>query len=518
MIETELKVLLDAGAMTRLRRHPRLSELRLAPRRSQNLVSVYYDTADHALARAGVALRLRRVGRRWVQTVKQRTEGPSANGLFANREFEFPAPGGRLVLGGPDPQGALAAITEAAGGAPLSPIFETHVRRSTDRLQAPGGGEVELALDAGEIRAGEARAPIREAEFELKAGEVGAVYGVARLLLATGPVHFATDNKSARGYRLIRTGSADAAPGPRHAGSLELEGKATVETVARDVFRDCLAQIAANMALVAGSEATEGPHQLRVGLRRLRTAFKIFGPSLSESALAPLSEAAQRLGKLVGALRDADVLLEEVVAGATEAGPDRAAAAALAATLAARRERVRAEVRGALAAEEAVGFLFDLGAFIEGRGWLVPSDFSQTERLAAPIEEVAPQLLGKRHRKVLKRGRRIRKLDAEGLHRLRKELKKLRYSVDMLGPLYRTSKVAGYLGALKDLQDSFGALNDATMAHTALAGPDAPAPGDPEVQRAVGWVLGTLAIRSGQDRPGLYKRWKRLAATDPFWE
>ena len=98
---------------------------------------------------------------------------------------------------------------------------------------------------------------------------------------------------------------------------------------------------------------------------------------------------------------------------------------------------MRAEVRAALAGAEATGFLFDLGAFIEGRGWLVASDYSQSARLAAPIGEVAPRILARRHRKAMKLGRKVRELDAAGLHELRKELKKLRYTVDMLRPALR---------------------------------------------------------------------------------
>lgn len=515
--ETELKISLDAEELRRLQRHPALSGLRLAPRRMQTLVSVYYDTPGETLEKAGVALRLRKVGRRWVQTVKRRGGGTGANGLFSHLETECPAPGGRLVLEGPDPEGALAAVRAAACGAPLAPVFETRVRRVSERLAAPGGGEVELALDAGEIRAGEASAPISEAELELVSGEVAAVYDAARLLFPGGPVRFATSNKSARGYRLVHTGAADAPEAPRHAGTPGFDRNATVETVARDVMRDCLGQIAANMVVVAEGSAIEGPHQLRVGLRRLRTAFSVFGPSLGSDAMDPLKATAKRLGKTVGDLRDADVLKDEVVAGAAGPGLDEAARGALDAALEARRERVRQEVRAALASPEAVGFVFDLGAFIEGRGWLVPSDYSQTERLAAPIAEIAPGILDKRHRKVMKRGRKVRKLDAEGLHRLRKELKKLRYTVDMLSPIYKSDRTAGYLKSLKKLQDSFGSLNDAVMAGADLSGAGAPAACDPAGQRAVGWTLGTLAVRAGGDRPKLFKRWDRLADAKPFW-
>ncbi len=517
MTETELKIWLDAAALARLKRHPALAERRRAERRIETLVSVYYDTPGQALAAAGVSLRLRRVGRRWVETIKRRDGQGAANGLFSHLEREFPAPGGRLILSGPDPDGAIGAVRAAAGDAPLAPVFETRVRRIVERLEPPGGGEVEVALDEGEIRAGEARAPILEAEFELVSGEVGVLFALARLLFPTGPVRFAPTNKAARGYRLARTGEADAPRGPRSAGTPQFEEDATVETVARDVLRDCLGQIAANMVVVADSAVVEGPHQLRVGLRRLRTALSVFGPSLGEAAMAPISEAAKQLGQVAGELRDADVLMSEVVAGAARLGLDAPARGALDAALEARRDRVRARVRAALVAPEATGFLFDLGAFIEGRGWLVGQDYSQTARLAARIGEVAPGILGKRHRKAMKLGRKVRELDSAGLHELRKELKKLRYTVDMLGPLYEGGRMRGYLRTLKDLQDSFGSMNDAVMAGEELTGPDAPAPADPAAQRGIGWTLGTLAVQVADDRPRLFEHWDRLAREKPFW-
>ena len=75
-----------------------------------------------------------------------------------------------------------------------------------------------------------------------------------------------------------------------------------------------------------------------------------------------------------------------------------------------------------------------------------------------------------------KRARGIRKLDAEALHELRKELKKLRYAADMLASIYPRKRVSAYLKALKALQDGFGSLNDAAMAEDTLTGAGAPAP------------------------------------------
>ena len=516
VIEAELKILLDDVTIARLRDDVGRASLRLAPPQTRELVSIYYDTVGAALADADISLRLRKNGRAWVQTIKRRATGSAAGGFFAHEEFECPAPGGRLKLSGPDPEGAIAAVLQVTGDRPLSPLFETRVTRRIEHLRGPEGGEVEFAIDEGELRAGEAREPIREAELELVSGRIGDIFGLARQLFPVGPIRFGTENKAARGYRLTR-GEPPAQPGPRRAGTVPVTPETTIEIAARDILRDCLAQISANIAIVADSEVPEGPHQLRVGLRRLRTAFVVFSPLLGAAAMQPLAERAQRLGQVVGHLRDADVLCDEVVAGAIGSGLDDAAVQALCDALAARRHKVRADVRAVLAGTEATGFLFDLAAFIEGRGWLDPADHSQTVRLATPVAEAAPALLDAQLKRVLKRGRHFAELDSEALHEVRKSLKKLRYAVDMLGPAYPPAAVSTYLEPLKELQDGFGSMNDAAMAADELTGPDAPAADDPPAQRAVGWTLGTLAARVTEDRRALGKRWRHLKSAAPFW-
>lgn len=512
--EVELKIDMMPADEARLRRHPALGRLRTVPRRTVTLVSVYYDTPGHALACAGIALRLRKVGRSWVQTIKSGDDCRA--GLFARSEIETPAPGGRLALEGPDPEGMNERIREIRNGAALSPVFETRVRRIIEHLRLPDDSEIELALDRGEIVAGARKSAIHEAELELVSGEVAALYDLARMLFPGGPVRFSSDSKARRGFALAR-GDAPPEPEPRRAGTLVFGSETAIESVARDVFRDCHAQIASNMALMAESEASEVPHQLRIGLRRLRTAFAVFSGPLGHDALAPLSTQARDLGRVVGSLRDVDVLTGEVMAASGSSGLDAAAVGALAAALEERRTTVRAEVREALVAPGTVGFLFDLARLIEGRGWLSPSDYSQTERLAAPIGGLAPALLDKRHRKVMRRGRGIRKLSATELHALRKELKKFRYTADVLGVIWPGKKVAGYLKTLKRLQDQFGTLNDAAMVGEYLTGSGAPGRNDPDAQRAAGWLLGTLAVRAREDCPALFDSWDTFASRKPFW-
>src|SRR5512147_1507871 len=68
--EVEVKLEATPEALDALARQRAVGAYRLRPRRAQALHTVYLDTPTHALAHAGVALRLRRDGHRWEATAK----------------------------------------------------------------------------------------------------------------------------------------------------------------------------------------------------------------------------------------------------------------------------------------------------------------------------------------------------------------------------------------------------------------------------------------------------------------
>ena len=94
MSEIELKFLLDELTSSDLWARVKASKLASGGPRTRTLRSIYLDTPEHALKKAGIALRLRRDGRRWIQTVKTKAE--LHGGLSQVGEVENPAPGGRL--------------------------------------------------------------------------------------------------------------------------------------------------------------------------------------------------------------------------------------------------------------------------------------------------------------------------------------------------------------------------------------------------------------------------------------
>lgn len=515
MHEIELKFLLQEPAANIWARARKLG-LATATPRARTLRSVYMDTPELALRKAGIALRLRRDGRRWIQTVK--TKRSLSVGLSQVGEIENDAPGGRLRLDAISDETVRQEVLRQVNGAPLGPVCETVIRRAAGELVITGDTLAELAVDVGTILANGRSAELREVEIELLGGSPRGLFDIAQALFPAGGLKFSRLSKSARGYLLAEAGHIEPPPAPRNARDLHLEGFLTAEEGARDILRECADQISANVEVVREIDAPEGPHQLRVGLRRLRSMFAIYAPVARSVELKRLDDEARWLAQEVGLLRDLDVARDDLVNAEARRHEAETCLPLLARRIDGRAVARREALRTLLAGPRVQSLVLDLARFVETRGWLVPEELEQTARLAAPVTTMAEEALTKRWKKVGRRARKIDSLDIEQRHELRKELKKLRYAIEFFGSLYEPKRVAPMIKRLKRLQEVFGALNDAAMVKGMLDRPDFVDTDDAFMQRAVGWVLGSSEARAELGWGRAKKGWQELKETKPFWK
>jgi triphosphatase len=515
MEETELKFALAPAALKPLRARAAQLAGRRLPTRGRQVTSTYFDTAGRDLHQNGIALRLRRDGGRWVQTVKA-SAGLTA-GLQTAQETDTVLPDGQ-----PEP----AAISDAAlarqlsrviAGNDLVPLCETAMQRIRTDVTSADGSRVAIVFDSGEIRANGAAEPFAELELELIDGDLAALYEIARALFSGGRPAFSTLSKPERGALLAETGRIEPEPAPRKAYPSPVGRRQPAEDAAQTVLREALAQIVANVAAVAAGDDPEGPHRLRVGLRRLRTAMLLFRPVIGCPEMDRLRAEARWLGQEAGALRDLDVAIHGIVAPASAAHPAEPGFATLLAALDDRRKARRAALRAILDAPRTGGFLLDLAQFIETRGWQGSWESGPPAPAAAPLRDVARDALARRWRTVARRARGIETLSVEARHELRKALKKLRYGVDFLGPVFTPKQVSAFIQHLKTLQDLFGDLNDLAMAEALFTGADAPAAADPDAQRAAGMVLGARGARAEAAWAHARAEWEALRAAPKFW-
>lgn len=202
-MEIELKLLISRRFLHRVLAYRTVRRRGRGLLRTEALHSVYYDTPRFELRRKGIALRLRRRGSGWVQTVKG--SGSSAGGLHLREEFEWKLPRNALDAALLE-RTPFRKLFDASLRRRLRPAFTTAFRRTAIDLAIGRRTRAELALDVGEIRANSRRETIAEVEIELIRGELRDLVAFARKLKGSLRFRIGNASKAERGYALADGG------------------------------------------------------------------------------------------------------------------------------------------------------------------------------------------------------------------------------------------------------------------------------------------------------------------------
>ena len=488
--EIELKLVCEPAELERVRRAPALMRLKSGRGSGKHLHSIYFDTDDLALGGHGLALRLRQSGGACLQTLKTDTGfSGGETGALARDTGEYEA---RLPRGadGPDlnklPAGLKSRIQKLANGRPIAPRLVSDIRRT---------------IHKGALRAGKTRElPVSEIELELKEGSPESLYRLALDLNDIAALRVGFESKSERGFALLHP----KAPAAVKAETLTLAPEAELEDVYATVLRHCFVHLTSNEAATIEARLPEALHQMRVALRRARSALAVFRPAIGGGMADRLAEEAKWLANELGAARDLDVFVDEILASVTPRDEslsrllDRAEAA---------REDAWARARDALTSRRYTRFLLEYGLFLAGRGWRVKR---KAPRLA---RDFAVEALDRRLASVVKLGREIETLNLESRHELRKRLKKFRYALHFFSSLFGNDAAKPYVKHLSQLQDVFGGLNDVATAHLILDGPLAA----PDSAEASARIFAWSEKRAAKDWKGALRLWRRFREADAFW-
>ena len=309
--EFELKLSLSQGAILKL--HQVL--IGKGGVRRSRLQAFYVDTENFLLAKKGIALRIRKEGRYWVQTLKT----PGRN------DFERNEHNVKLATWNPkNPHIDLTLHEGHEAGRQLNRLLNKHpklglkIQFNTDiwrrtALFKSRNGVVEYALDEGVIQANhndrQTEVQVSEVEIELKEGSYDAVIAHARQLINRYGAYLDSRTKAQRGNLAARGLSC----GEPIRGDVEPFGNQTNSQIVSGLIGSCLRQIVGNTSEInAGlSNYDEHLHQLRVGLRRLKTALKVL--DLIEIRLSPSeSEVLAAIFLKLGIYRDSNYLTEKL--------------------------------------------------------------------------------------------------------------------------------------------------------------------------------------------------------------
>jgi inorganic triphosphatase YgiF len=507
--EVELKLEFRPKALSQLRRAiGKLGNEVAAAGPSQELVSTYFDSAKQKLRSHGISLRIRRLGKRRLQTIKW-----SRPALFDRGETETPLSGS-----GPDWKAArgtpLEHLLDKKVRRSVRPAFETRVRRTVYSVKTRSA-EIELAVDQGSIRAGRRSTPVHEIELELKQGQAAELFRFARELSRNIPARLALKSKAERGYELLN-GKAPLAVKAEHIG---LRSATTAEAF-RIIARSCLGQIIANEQGVEAADS-ESLHQMRVGVRRLRAAISLF----SDVAAGPATdEIKPELKWITGELspaRDIDVYIAEVLDPLREQHRGNGDFLGLYRLFARSRKDAFNRAIEAIGSDRYRRLSIELAAWIEAGKWDKGDGVGEL-----PIERYAAQRLGHRRKKIIKKSKAFEELDARQRHKLRIAVKKLRYGTEFVGSAFSGKRAEkrhhDMAAALKRVQDYLGGLNDiAVHEHLNREVTKQNGRGGAAIEREytflAGLVSGQEEARESQLVQGAAEALREFESIKPFW-
>ncbi|MEO5362939.1 MAG: CHAD domain-containing protein [Magnetococcus sp. DMHC-8] len=264
-------------------------------------------------------------------------------------------------------------------------------------------------------------------------------------------------------------------------------------------------------------EDIEGVHQVRVALRRLRSAVAIFRKVIPRAITDPWNEEMRWIAGEFGPTRDLDVLISEGLDGVAGRMPLPEGEAKVREMAIRHQDAAYERLRLLLDSERYQRFVTHFDQWITVRGWFQVDMPSETRAyLGTGIVQYAKRVLGKRMSVVLTAGDALETRSDMELHQLRIECKKLRYATEFFAALFDQKGMAEFTQQLKEVQGLLGTMNDVAVMPGLLDGV-VEGSNDPDVLRYVGALIGWRSYQSADIRRQLLVPWKTFAKTASPW-
>jgi len=453
-VETELKLRIAPAQLARLKRHSLLKAHQLARPTTRRLHNIYYDTPKFELQQSGMALRLRRNGKQWLQTLKG--GGSVQGGLHQRNEWEMPVSGPALDFSLPQVD-ELKNILPGNLRKKLTPVFVTDFSRSS-RLLMWQGAQIELCMDQGEVSTEKTSAPICELELELISGEPQQLFVLGLAILDIVPFELASISKAEQGFRLL----AGYTEQPFKALTVKLGKHGDLGPAMQTLIWAVLQHVQNNVRGAMSSGNVEYLHQLRVALRRLRVLLQMIESVCEDEQLACFRKELKTLCITLGRMREWDVFIAQTVRPMCARMPEDTRLQALLGASEQQRDACYCALRNDAQAREFQRLLLRFAIWMHGPYW------QQHELIGLHTRDFAVAYLTGLNRQFEQAGEHLESFDATKLHAMRLEAKKLRYCAEFFASLYGKHKSEQYLAALSAVQEVLGQINDDAVANRLL--------------------------------------------------
>ena len=248
----------------------------------------------------------------------------------------------------------------------------------------------------------------------------------------------------------------------------------------------------------------EGIHQLRVAARRLRSVLRTFAPLIPAERSLPIVDELRAVGQALGAVRDLDVMLEEIRLQSTGAED---VLAPVTATLSARREAARIEAMKKLTSPEYIGLIHNIEKLAGETDW-------PEGEVSGPIKEVMPELVQKTWRKMRNAARALTpESPEEEFHRARILAKRARYAAETVAPFTKKKQsddLRAFAVLAEKVQNVLGEHQDAAVARDTLVALAEQFPENANLQFWLGRIVEREEQRAHERRKQYFDVWNRL--------
>lgn len=486
----------------------------------QRLSAYYFDTPNQDLAKKGIALRIRFEDSQWVQTLKTAGDGV-AKRVELNTVLSLTGTPDTLDVSSLVPDVSLitqpTVVAQLTSIMPLDQLAQaltvqyfTDVQRTSRQIKK-NNSRIEIAYDIGKVGVGIlnsqksaknhglTQSDIHEIEFELLEGDPSDLIDIAKTWCKKYKLYLSTVTKAQRGSLLLAN-KQFAEPVKADLAVLQLHKGISQFAFLQAVVNNCLVQILPNASAIAeGSPDGNLVHQLRVGIRRLRTALKHF--KFAQDYIDPnWLMVLKQTFSLLGEYRDKEILqiktqplLESVGAPHVEWST-----------------AVDIMPIDAVRANDFQILLLELIGFTH---LAVPADNPKAKATVA-------KKLEKLFTAIAVASDKFASLDTESQHGVRKDLKSLRYVSEFAAPLFasqtngkkgkKAAELNAFLQYLEPAQDVLGEYNDNVVGHANYL---EKAKTDPNALFAVGWFSGREQASAEQCAVSL----KTVKNAPKFW-
>ncbi|MDB5314264.1 MAG: hypothetical protein JWO24_108 [Rhodospirillales bacterium] len=485
-----LEVAIPAGEAARLTRLPLIAARRTGRSRGTAESLLWLDTPTGTLAAEGLAL-----------------EQSPCGGRTLIRAL--PAPGTESHPGAALETLPIEKLPECAPEAPYVSIAAFEGRRLTFTLDNPG---VPTAPLTGTLRTGKLRAVAAEREVARLTltgppdAVLALIHAIAAELPALPPIASLAEEARALAYGVaIR---------PRRRGAPDLAKAETVEDALAQASGHLADAVLAMAPLAHAGAGPEGVHQMRVGLRRLRSMLKLMRKAADGPAPRALEAGLKTLLGYLGPARDWDVFTRGIGAEVASAMPGNRAITQFVEAAEQRRQEAYAALEDFLASPAYRAIAWDLANFAATQAWRAGASAEALALQASPLEDFGAHVLARRWKGLARDAADMAAMDGERLHEMRLDAKRLRYAAELFAPLFTHRRTRRFQKRLAALQETLGVANDATVASNlaqSLANSRA------ERSFAIGMVTGWAKAKAARNRQDAEDKWTELDAAGPFW-